>query len=420
MNNRFEILPEVYLTAVQTDKFKTGCFSVNFLRPMRRSEAAANTLIPSVLLRASERYPSIRAISAQLDELYGASMGTLVRKKGEVQLAGFFADYIEDELAGEPVFHKMCGFVTEILLHPLTRNGAFAEEIVAGEKLNLQNAMEARINDKRSYAVAQLLRTMCAGEDYGIPRVGDPEDLAAIDEKTLYAQYRELLTNSQVELFYMGRRTPDAAAAELRAMLAELPRGKAVHTGTQVVRSAERTHEQSEMLDVTQGKLAMGFRTDCTVRDPEYPALLMMNAIFGGSVTSKLFATVREEMGLCYYASSSIEKFKGVMIVSSGVECEQLETVKDEILRQLDECRRGRISDYEFSSARRYILSELKSGMDSPGRLDDFYMGQVVAGLDGTMEDLAERIRAVAPEQVAEAARRVTLDTVYYLKGAGK
>lgn len=420
MNNRFEILPEVYLTAVQTDKFKTGCFSVNFLRPMRRSEAAANTLIPSVLLRASERYPSIRAISAQLDELYGASMGTLVRKKGEVQLAGFFADYIEDELAGEPVFHKMCGFVTEILLHPLTRNGAFAEEIVAGEKLNLQNAMEARINDKRSYAVAQLLRTMCAGEDYGIPRVGDPEDLAAIDEKTLYAQYRELLTNSQVELFYMGRRTPDEAAAELRAMLAELPRGKAVHTGTQVVRSAERTHEQIETLDVTQGKLAMGFRTDCTVRDLEYPALLMMNAIFGGSVTSKLFATVREEMGLCYYASSSIEKFKGVMIVSSGVECEQLETAKDEILRQLDECRRGRISDYEFSSARRYILSELKSGMDSPGRLDDFYMGQVVAGLDGTMEDLAERIHAVTPEQVAEAARRVTLDTVYYLKGAGK
>ena len=58
--------------------------------------------------------------------------------------------------------------------------------------------------------------------------------------------------------------------------------------------------------------------------------------------------------------------------------------------------------------------------MDSPGRLDDFYMGQVVAGLDGTMEDLAERIRAVTPEQVAEAARRVTLDTVYYLKGAGK
>ena len=87
MNDRIEILPDVFLTSVQTDKFKTGCFSINFLRPMARSEASQNALIPSVLLRGSERYPDICSISARLDELYGASVGTLVRKKGEVQLA---------------------------------------------------------------------------------------------------------------------------------------------------------------------------------------------------------------------------------------------------------------------------------------------------------------------------------------------
>ena len=100
MNDRIEILPDVFLTSVQTDKFKTGCFSINFLRPMARSEASQNALIPSVLLRGSERYPDICSISARLDELYGASVGTLVRKKGEVQLVGLFADFIEDALAG--------------------------------------------------------------------------------------------------------------------------------------------------------------------------------------------------------------------------------------------------------------------------------------------------------------------------------
>ena len=49
MDNRIEILPDVFLTSVQTDKFKTGCFSVNLLRPMRREEASANALIPSIL-----------------------------------------------------------------------------------------------------------------------------------------------------------------------------------------------------------------------------------------------------------------------------------------------------------------------------------------------------------------------------------
>ena len=41
MNHRTQILPGVYLTAVQSDKFKTGCFSLNLLRPMKKEEAAA-------------------------------------------------------------------------------------------------------------------------------------------------------------------------------------------------------------------------------------------------------------------------------------------------------------------------------------------------------------------------------------------
>ena len=53
MNHRTQILPGVYLTAVQSDKFKTGCFSLNLLRPMKKEEAAANALIPSVQIGRS-------------------------------------------------------------------------------------------------------------------------------------------------------------------------------------------------------------------------------------------------------------------------------------------------------------------------------------------------------------------------------
>ena len=111
MEKRMELLPGVTLTAVQTEKFKTGCFSINFFRPLRREEAAMNALIPSVLLRGSEGCPDLRAIAARLDELYGASAGTLIRKKGEVQMTGFYADFIEDALAGEPVFAPMMDFL---------------------------------------------------------------------------------------------------------------------------------------------------------------------------------------------------------------------------------------------------------------------------------------------------------------------
>ena len=66
-----------------------------------------NALLPSVLLRGSESAPSIRAIADRLDALCGASVGSLVRKKGEIQLTGLFADGLEDRYAGEPVFSRL-------------------------------------------------------------------------------------------------------------------------------------------------------------------------------------------------------------------------------------------------------------------------------------------------------------------------
>ena len=216
----------------------------------------------------------------------------------------------------------------------------------------------------------------------------------------------------------MGRKAPQDVAACLQKTFAALPRAQAfAQVATKQAAAPDMPREVREALDVTQGKLCIGLRTGCTVQDESYPALLMLNAIYGGGVTSKLFQNVREQMSLCYYAGSSIEKFKGVMVVSAGIEFDKYQTAKDEILRQLELCRSGEITDEEFDSARRYILSELKLAKDSPGRLDDFYMGQVVAGLRGTMDELAERVSRVTKDEVAAAARRLRLDTIYFLEG---
>lgn len=418
MNHRTEILPGVYLTAVQSDKFKTGCFSLNLLRPMKKEEAAANALIPSVLLRGSETCPDIASISAKLDELYGASIGTLVRKKGEVQLVGFYCDYVQDEYVDEPVFAPLMAFLAELLLNPRLENGAFPEAVVDSEKLNLENAMLSRINDKRTYAASQLIRTMCAGQPYGIPRIGEPEDLKNITAKSLYAHYRDLLATSRVELFYMGSLSPAAVTKVLQAALAELPRAEVfVPVGTTPAPQARPVQEKTERLDVTQGKLSLGFFTDITAKDPRYPALVLAATVFGGGATSKLFTNVREKMSLCYYASASFEKFKGVLSVSSGVEFSKLETAKTEILRQLEACKAGDITDDELESARGYLVSDLKIAMDSPGRLDDYYMGQILLEQDGTMEDLASAIARVTKQEAADAIQALRLDTIYALEG---
>lgn len=418
MTENIVLAPGVTLRAMQTDKFKTACFSVNFLRPHCAGDAAADALLPSVLLRATERYPDIRSISVRLDELYGATFGTLLRRKGEVKLVGFYAEFIEEAFLpeGEEVFVPMAEFLEQVLYHPLTENGVFTARAVEGEKQNLINAIEAELNDKRTYAVTKMLRTMCAGEAYGVPRLGDAQNVRAITPESLWAHYRKVLTTSRVEIFYAGRRSPREAAAILSRVFAGHGCLSPVPARTEVIRRAGAVREFSEAMDVTQGKLVLGLRTGVTVSEPEFPALLLLNAVFGGSMNSKLFRNVREKLSLCYYANSSIESYKGVMVVSSGIAFENYETAKTAILRELEACQRGDITQEELEISRRLVLSSLRMSMDSPVQLDEYYIGAATAPRDD-LPVLMEKISALTVEDIRRAAERLTPDTIFFLKG---
>ncbi len=422
MESRIELMPGVFLRAIQSDKFKTGCISMNFVRPLTAQEAPLAALLPSVLLRGTAHYPDIRSISSFLDEHFGASVGTLVRKKGEILTTGFYADFLEEEFLpeGEQTFLPVLGFLGELLFSPRMENGRFLPEAVEGEKRNLLDSIDWRLNDKRSYAVGQMLSTMCADEAYGIPRLGNRPEAEAITQESLFSYYQHLLCHSQLEVFYLGRKAPEMVAQALRDVLKPLPRGVLDEAETLCVREAGEVRQVVETMDVTQGKLCMGLRTGISGNDPEYPALMLMNTIFGAGPTSKLFMNVREKLSLCYYASSSLDRFKGVMVISSGIESCNFEVTKDEILRQLDACVRGDITAEEMESARCALLSSLRASLDSPGRMDEYMLGCTLSGRETSIHELMEKISRVTLEQVCHAAQCLRLDTVYFLKGVSE
>ena len=412
------VAPGITLRAMQTEKFKTACFSLNFLRPHTAADAALDALLPSVLLRATEHYPDIRSISMQLDALYGASLGTLIRRKGEIKLVGFYADFIEDAFLpqGESVFAPIVDLTEEILFRPLTENGVFCAQNVEGEKQNLINAIEAEMNDKRTYAMAKMLRVMCENETYGVPRLGRAEEVRVITPQTLWAHYQKVLKTSRIELFYAGQKSPETVAEAFRRLFAGKQPETCTPVGTQVIRAADKTRELSERMDVTQGKLVIGLRTGITVEDADYPALLLLNAVYGAGVTSKLFVNVREKLSLCYYASSSLEKYKGVMLVSAGVDFKNYETAKAAIFKELDDCKCGKITSEELEAARQAVLSALRAAQDSPAQLDEFYMGTTIARMDD-FEELTIKVSALTAEDLTLAAQKLTVDTIYFLKG---
>ena len=418
---RTELLPGVYLTAVHTMKFKSSYMGIQLLTRLSEAHAAANALVPMVLRRGTERCPDMERLSAALDELYGGSVEPIVRKKGETQCVGFVASFLDDAYVpdGTPILEHAAALLGELLLTPARENGGFVSAYVERERANLVDRIRAQVNDKRQYAVLRLVQLMCQGEPYGVDRLGSEASAAAITGEALWERYQALLSGARVELYFSGSAPFERVEAAFRSALAGLNGREAAPVS--VCRNTlsggeEKPRNFEDALDVTQGKLSIGLRTDIKVTDEEYPALMLFNAVFGGTTTSKLFLNVREKLSLCYYASSQLEKFKGLMLVFSGVEFDKREAAQSEILAQLEKCRRGEIEPWELEAARRSGVNSLKSMLDSQGRMEDFWLGLAVEPGDGP-EDLAARLEQVTVEQVAAAARRVRLDSIYFLKG---
>ena len=418
MTEKLDLMPGVTLRTYPDRRFKQGCLTFQIVRPMRAEEAAMNALFPAVLLRGTEKHRDLRDITLRLDELYGASVGALVRRVGDYQTTGLSCGFIEDRfcIPGDQVLAPMIDFIRELLFEPILEEGGFCKSFVESEKKNLIATIESELNDKRVYAMGRMVKTMCKADSYGVPRLGDAESAAAIDPVTLYEHYQKILKESRIDIFYVGSAKLEDIAAMVMPLLQAIDRNYQPLPGQTPFQDAGGADVVEEM-DVTQGKLCMGFVTPITNRDCDFVPMQLMNTIFGAGMTSKLFVNVREKLSLCYSVGSGYYGSKGIVTVSAGIDFDKEQQTREEILRQLKAMQDGDISTQELTAAKEAILSSLRGTHDSPGSIEGFYATAALSGLRLTPAEYMEAIYAVTAHQVVAAARTVKLHTTYFLKG---
>ena len=413
-----ELLPGVTLRCFRDTRFKQGRLSFQLIRPMCAEEAAYNALLPSVLIRGTNAHPDLRQITDHLDTLYGASVSPLVRRVGDYQTTGLSCGFMDDRFAleGDRVLQPMVDFLGELLLDSPLADGGFLPDFVESEKRNLIATIDSELNDKRAYAMGQLLKTMCRNDTFGLPRLGRQEDVAAIGPQDLYRHYRKILKESPIHIFYVGSAQPETIRTVLMPLLEKLDRSYVNLPSQTGFHTCEGSH-QVENMDVTQGKLCLGFTTPITNRCPEYPALQLMNTVFGAGMTSKLFMNVREKLSLCYSVGSSYYGTKGVITVAAGIDFDKEPQARAEILAQLRACQEGNITSQELESAKAAVLSSLRATHDSPGSIEGYYATTALSGVAMTPAQYMDALQGVTLEQVVAAARTVTLHSSFFLKG---
>ncbi|HWI65457.1 MAG TPA: pitrilysin family protein [Symbiobacteriaceae bacterium] len=418
---RYSLAEGVNLHIQPTRKFKTTVIYVYFHLPLAPETVTSNALLPMVLARASADYPTTAALSRHLDELYGASFGIDVSKRGEVHSIVFRMEVAsEQHIPGESgLLKRALETLAGLITRPALEGEGFKADYFRQESDNLKQTIEGLINNKTRYAMVRCNEAMCQGEPFALYRLGRVEDLPNLTPQTLRQHHQRVLTTAPVDIFLIGDVECEAARDMVQKTLvlpAAGPEGRKMPT-TNVKREPGRpVNEVVERLDVNQGVLVIGMRTGTTIRDEKlYFPMLVANGVLGGFPHSKLFQNVREKNSLAYVAYSGVETMKGIGYMYAGIEFEHRQKCQEIMLQQLKELQDGHIEDDEFETTIASLVNDVLSSADNPGAMADLAVDKVFSGRDMSVEDRVAAYRAVTKEQVAQVARTFSIDTVYFL-----
>lgn len=416
---RTEIGKGIGMTVLTDPKFKTNSIVVNLVCRHSKETAAANAAVAFMIEDTCKKYPTVTEFSKRLGMLYGASVNTgISRRCDSVQITAA-ASCIADKYAlnGEDITYQTAELLTECLFEPVTElvNGeeAFPEKQFQLKKQELIDDIDADINDKRGYALKNTGRIVYEGEPAGIPLKGERSEAMALTASEVYMAYKNILRTAKIEIVCVGCEISPECEKLITDRFSAMDRGEIYELKNTISPAKPAPVNKTDRLEVAQSKMVMAYKTPET----DYAVSKLFTALLGGTPFSMLFKNVREKLSLCYYCSASGSRKKGVLFIDSGVEKENIEPAKAEIMKQVEMAAKGEFTDELLDKTKLLLTCALKSVFDSPKAAADWVSDGYLDGDIFTPEEAAERINAVTREQICKYGASLTLDTVYVLTG---
>ncbi len=412
------------LGIINTDKFKNNYFGVNFLLPLNDKNISECNVLASVLLRGTEKHPSVSAISKHVGMIYDPSIEVSATKTSSAlvfKVGAYFLcnDYLPKNEKTD-VFGEVTALMKELLTEPVIENGALNAAFTESEKKRQIDKIRARINNKDAYALSRCSTLMLGDIPAAHEALGTEEAVFAVTPSSLYEMLGFILRKCPLEAVFAGKLTEEAektATEFITSLTADRDEAEIIPYPTVIKPSFDgKVRDVTEDISATQGRMVMGFSMPSA--GEKTAAVEVFNEIFGGSPISRLFANVRERLQLCYYCASAQNLSLNVMYVRSGINRENLEVARGEIMRQLELLKAPEnISDEELSAAKLGIVSSYSGVCDSLVRYAMWYINRRIAGRHTDIEKCKADVESTDAVAVSDVARAVKLAVNYFLNG---
>lgn len=407
---------------INSEKFKSIYFSVNFTMPVNKRQISENALLSAVLGKSNKKFKTQKEIQMYLYSLYGSNFDIGIERFGDLYNIEFRCECINKKYLpnNTDVVNEVLEFLYDAIYNPNVLNGVFDEEVVEREKDFILNKIREVKDDKLRYGIRKMEELMCKDEPFSTYVYGDEEDIYKITSSDLYKRYNEVISNSCITFIISGNLL---GYEDIEEKVNNIFNNKLVSklNYKDLIYNQKLNHNQEvveESQQTTQSVLSYGLRINNTNSDDFYK-LSVYNALLGGTPSSKLFQNFREKESLAYTVRSRYYRFKDIIIIYAGIQKENYEKAKLVLENEINKIKDGEISDEEFEASKKSIISDLKEWNDSKIALSKMFISNLFSLKNDslTLEQMVDKLEKVTKQDIIDIASKITIEKIYFLGG---
>jgi zinc protease len=300
-------------------------------------------------------------------------------------------------------FEQWFAIATDVLLHP-----AFSADELAKLKARQKAGLKSQRTQPGFLATERFYRAVYGNFPAAVTSPTDAS-LDAMTSADLTRWHHERYAPQNAILAIAGDVNATALVPQLTKWLADWHKSDAAepNAGTPSPVAAKKIFLVDRPGSV-QTTIAMG-NIAIDRRDPDYPAMVVLNQIFGSGPQSRLFLNLRENKGYTYgvYSSFTALKYAGPWRAGGDVRTDVTGGAMTEFVNELNRIRAEKVSATELDDAHHSVVASFALSLETPAQLVNYAIVRKLYGFPADYWDTyPAKIMAVTADDVQRVAQK--------------
>lgn len=405
------------LHLIETDRFKELNIAVHFSKVYNPKELVYYDLLVKNIVYTSKKYNTKNKIAIKCEELYDTRVSTFTLLNGNIKSFVFNLDLLNPKYVNDKFIKDTMDFYKEVIFNPNVEDGHFNDEYFDMIKSDFINALKADKDNAGYYAYKRFDEIHLRGTPiYKLyPTVKDAEEVTS---KSLYDFYKGLFSGEyKIDIFVHGE-----DISKYEKYIDELfkdVKGDNSKKGFELVIKSKKKYPFTEKIDslkYNQSRLYIGYNINNITEHEMFHVLKVYNSILGNMNDSLLFNYVREKYSLCYSVNSSFNMNYPSLIIFAGINKDNYEEARKRIFETIEFMKDKKKISRLFKEAKESLYTIYNGYYDSVNSQIKHYLINEFESIED-IEDIKKGISRVTIDEVMELNNKLSLQTIYLLKG---